>query len=194
MIDLIGHTMKKRNADLKVLAERLNALEARLGMMEAQKAPVGATPPLDHEAEQRLSATARDTGPYRYRAVDNKGRVFLDEAAMGCDFTLIALPGGAFLLEPTDELPSHQRWIALPKPVRQIEDAVRERNRTRVKDQPEPHKPAYEADDGPLTERDLRVLEKRASKVMPQGPVVSTSSLFAESAQSRRKRTGQNPG
>ncbi len=38
--------------------------------------------------------------------------------------------------------------------------------------------PAYEADDGPLTARDLAAVKKIAAKSMPTGKVLSKTSLF----------------
>lgn len=112
--------MKKSvKSELKKLAARVEALEARAHSMDAEKRRGDVMSAPGQPAEQSPPTTTVSDASCRYRAVDKKGRLFLDEAAIGCDFRLTDLPGGAFLLEPTDEVPGHQRWTALPKTVRE---------------------------------------------------------------------------
>ena len=134
--------MKKSvKSELKKLAARVEALEARAHSMDAEKRRGDVMSAPGQPAEQSPPTTTVSDASCRYRAVDKKGRLFLDEAAIGCDFRLTDLPGGAFLLEPTDEVPGHQRWTALPKVVRELEEFMRECTRLHANGPTDPSTP-----------------------------------------------------
>ncbi|QTD46528.1 MbcA/ParS/Xre antitoxin family protein [Ottowia testudinis] len=107
----------------------------------------------------------------RYRTVDRKGRIYLQEDLIGMVFRITAQSDGTWLLEPTDEVSKSERWAHAPKMARALERINRNR---------EPA--AYEADDGPLTERDLREIRAIAAKQLRKGKLLRATSLFQSDA------------
>ncbi len=132
------------------------------------------------------------TSIVRYRAVDRKGRIYLHEGVIGATFKLVEQPQGALLLIPTDEVPLNEYWVVLPKNARAFEEARQGMDQDRDTKSTETDAPAYEADDGPLTARQIREIEKIAAKHMPKGRVVSKSSLFQKSKPGKRSRADKD--
>lgn len=177
--------MKKRKAT-KISRKSSAKLKKMLAEFDVSKhgGEVMAYEPVGVEFPSKADPQG-STAP-RYRTVDGKGRIYLQEDLIGRVLRITAQPDGTWLLEPTDDVPESERWAHAPKMARalarigtapggeEIQPGQMSSGSTPAASQA----PAYEPDDGPLTKQELKELRTKATEKLPIGKLLKTSTLF----------------